>query len=46
MDLIIQGGLVASCVAIEAQDMFAGIVLSAAALEIDPQSAGAVTVSC
>ena len=41
----LQGGLIATLVAFESQDLFVGMVLSAAAVEVDPQSAGTFIVS-
>ena len=45
MHLIIQGGLVAAMTAVSQQDLFKGLILSAAMVEIDPKAAGWLMVS-
>ena len=43
--IILQGGLIALHVAILNQELFAGLILSAPAIEVDPKVAGWFTVS-
>ena len=43
-DINYQGGLIACFVTLEVQDLFSGVILSSAALELDPQAAGTLLV--